>query len=47
MKEKCTMSGLPMNLSKQKDDIINNATAVPPKDGDFIWNDKDERMIAH
>ena len=35
------MSGLPMNLSKQKKDII-KATAVPPKDGDFVWNGKDE-----
>ena len=35
------MSGLPMNVSKQKKDII-KATAVPPKDGDFVWNGKDE-----
>ena len=35
------MSGLPMNLSKQKKVII-KATATPPKDGDFVWNGKDE-----
>ena len=35
------MSGLKMNLSKQKDTIL-AATAVPPKEGDFVWNGKDE-----
>ena len=35
------MNGSPMNLSKQKNDVI-NATAVPPENGDFIWNGKDE-----
>ena len=35
------MNGLPMNLSKQKNDIV-KATATPPNDGDFIWNGKDE-----
>ena len=35
------MNGLQMNLNKQKKDTI-KATAVPPKDGDFVWNGKDE-----
>ena len=35
------MSGLKMNLSKQKDKIL-AATAVPPREGDFVWNGKDE-----
>ncbi len=35
------MSRLKMNLSKQKDEIL-AATAVPPKEGDFVWNGEDE-----
>ena len=41
------MSGLKMNLSKHKDEIL-AATAVPPKEGDFVWNgkDKDDRPLS-
>ena len=36
-----------MNLSKQKDEIL-AATAVPPKEGDFVWNgiDEDDRPLS-
>lgn len=35
------MNGLEMNLSKQRDKIL-AATETPPKEGDFVWNGKDE-----
>ena len=35
------MSGLQVDLQKQKDKII-KATAKPPAAGDFIWDGKDE-----
>jgi hypothetical protein len=41
MKGMCAMSGLPVHLSKQKTDII-TVTAVPLRDGDFVWNGKNE-----
>jgi len=41
MKERFIMNGLKMNLSKKKDEIL-AATAVPPREGDFVWDGKDE-----
>lgn len=35
------MSGLPKNLSNQRDEII-AATETAPERGDFIWDGKDE-----
>jgi uncharacterized protein (DUF4415 family) len=35
------MSGLQTNLNKQKKEII-AATALPPENGDYVWNGKDE-----
>ncbi len=35
------MSGSQTNLSKQRQKII-AATAIPPQNGDFVWNGKDE-----
>ena len=41
MKERFIMNGSKMNLRKKKDDIL-AATAVPPSEGDFVWDGEDE-----